>query len=147
MTANNERLQFGCYYATRRYENGLTEQVLLKPLTQTDYVDGWQCKLPKNVKKNNIYNWNVQLSQLPPHLWNKAKLRMNEDGKYVYNKIRNGIYHYNVSKTDFDNEMRSLYEQVNSSRPNLQYVRELVEVLKREKLTGWLLTRGMRLLA
>ena len=141
MATNNNKLQFGCYNVNVSKEDGSTETILCKPLTQSEYAEGWQAVLPRRTKKSNVYNWNVTLSQLPPHLWSRCHLHLDEDGKEYYNRINDGIYRYNVSTTDYDNEMRELYQQLQRTQPNLSRVRELVEELK-YNVSGRLLTRA-----
>lgn len=139
----NDKLQFGCYYVDRIYENGTNERVLLKPLSQIEYADGWRCNLPKLSKSNNLYNWNVSLAQLPPHLWKYCYYDYENNN---YKKIKNNIYHYNISSTDYDKEMFELYNLLNQINPNLERVNELYHLLKNNDITGWLLIKAHKLI-
>jgi hypothetical protein len=143
MTTNN-KLQFGCFNVKVRKDNGTTENVLCKPLTQAEYADGWQHVLPRRTKKSNIYNWNVTLAQLPPHLWSRCHTNADEDGKLFNNTISDGIYRYNVSTTDYDNEMRCLYNQLGKLNPDLSQVQYLLNELQ-DNVSGWLLLRAKQL--
>jgi hypothetical protein len=143
--ATNNKLQFGCFNVQVQKDNGTTETVLCKPLTQSEYAEGWQHVLPRRTKKSNIYNWNVTLAQLPPHLWSRCHTRVDEDGKRLYNTISDGIYRYNVSLTDYDDEMRELHQQVRRVNPDLVRVRSLVNELQ-DNVSGWLLLRAKQLL-
>lgn len=140
------KLQFGCFKVDLRSEDGSSESVLCKPLTQAEFADGWQCVLPRRTKKSNVYNWNVTLAQLPPHLWSKCSTYYDEEGKENYHKINDGIYQYTVSRTDYDDEMVELHRQIHKTVVDRTLVRGLVENLK-DNVSGWLLIRANKLSA
>ena len=109
-----QKLHFGCYtVALPKINSTEADTVLCKPLTQSDYMDGWQAVLPKKTPKSTVYNWNVQLSQLPPHLWSRCHEKINNEGKPYYKRIQDNIYLYNVTMTPYDNTMRELYKELN----------------------------------
>lgn len=150
--SSSSKLQFGCYNVfcrDRTNENGsLEETVMCKPLTQNEYADGWQVVLPKPKKRKGeesvVYNWNVTLAQLPPHLWNRCHLNY-RDGKPNYNRVKDGIYVYNVAYNDFDDMLISLNRELSKVYPNSAMVRELYEQVKTQT-SGWLLTRAKNFL-
>jgi hypothetical protein len=139
------KLQFGCYHANLPQADGSVERVLCKPLSQADYAEGWEVVLPKRKKKSTIYNWNVNLAQLPPYLWNRCHHSVNEEGKYIYTSVRDGIYSYNVTLTEFDGMMRDLYKEIERSNKNYQRIQELYEQVK-QQTSGWLVMRAKKVL-
>jgi len=140
------KLQFGCFNVKLTNTNGSSETVLCKPLTQSDYADGWQYVLPERTKKSDLHNWNVSLAQLPPHLWNKCRTYYNDEGKECYQKINDNIYVYNVVRTDYDDMMRELHHQLLKIHPDKNAVRSLVNELK-DNVSGWLLLRANKTLS
>ena len=140
------KLQFGCFNVKLTNTDGSSETVLCKPLTQSEYADGWQCVLPQRTRKSDLHNWNVSLAQLPPHLWSKCRTYYNDDGKECYRKINDNIYVYNVVKTDYDDMMHELHSHLHQANPNKNAIRTLVNELK-DNVSGWLLTRANIVLA
>lgn len=140
------KLHFGCYTVTLPKIGEIEpETVVCKPLTQTDYMDGWMAVLPKKTPKSTVYNWNVQLSQLPPHLWSHCHEKINSEGKSYYKRIQDGIYLYNVMMTPHDNMMKELYKELNRDVPNSMKVQTLYDMIK-DHTTGWLPMKAKRYL-
>ena len=144
--ANNNKLHFGCFNVKLTNMDSSSETVLCKPLTQSDYADGWQYVLPKRTKNSDLHNWNVSLAQLPPHLWKKFRTYYNDDGKECYRKINDGIYVYNVVRTDYDDMMCKLYQHLQKVNPDKNMIRNLINELK-DNVSGWLLLRANKMIA
>jgi len=140
-----QKLQFGCYHATLPQQDGSTLSVLCKPLNQADYAEGWQTILPKRKKKSTVYNWNVNLAQLPPHLWHHCHKHVNNEGEMVYNSVNGCIYRYNVSVTEDDDIMVALRNEMDRTVPNLTNVEYFYDAVK-QHTSGWLVMRAKKLL-
>ena len=141
MSIETSKLKFG-WYSVSMHHIGETEPetVLCPPLSQVDYADGWQAVLPLKKPKSDIYSWNVNLAQLPPHLWQKCHVNY-RNGKPSYNRVRDGIYLYNVALTEHDDNMRALHRELVRPVPDASSVNELYEMVK-EHASGWLLIRA-----
>lgn len=136
--------------------------------TQKELAEGWRVVLPNNnmviksteetkdsegnvVKKHTrenkeIYN-EVNLAQLPPHLYPKF-LRKNSgtDNIIVFDKI----YKFRVNKTPHDDMIQELYKLVLVKYPTVSQMKkisELVEVLEANNVSGWLLIRAKEMLS
>jgi hypothetical protein len=143
MTSELKKLQFGCYYVTLAHSNPeeKSEEILCKPLTQSDYAEGWKAVLPKKKQNSTVYNWNVNLAQLPPHLWDKCHLKFNKDGKPYYHRISDNIYTYNVSITDHDTSLFQLNKELCRPCPSSDVVKQLYDEVK-QHVSGWLILRA-----
>lgn len=142
----NNKLHFGCYTVTLPKMNEMEpETIVCNPLTQSDYMDGWIAVLPRKKAKSTVYNWNVQLSQLPPHLWSRCYVKINTEGKMYYKRIQDGIYLYNVTMTPYDNIMMELYKELNRILPDNTKVQTLYDTIK-DNTSGWLLMSAKRFL-
>ena len=143
--------------------NGLVvKNETVKYLSENDFVDNWQMKLPKyrfeEVKKtvdgNEIVSRVISplkrriiLSQLPPHLWDREpKVLYDEDGKvseYLY-KDRKYVWWY-VKPTPVDDEIRELYKELQYIPwMNVDRVKELLGIIEDNKAGGWLVKRGWK---
>ena len=147
MSIESKKLQFGWYQVTLLKINAdePKETVLCKPLNQSDYMEGWQAVLPTKKPKSTVYNWNVNLAQLPPHLWHRCHMKYNKEGKSYYQRINDGIYTYNVSKTEHDDDMFKLYDMMNKSILDKSGINKLYETIK-PHVSGWLLMRANKIL-
>jgi hypothetical protein len=124
-----------------------SEEVVCKPLTQDDYANGWQAVLPHTSKhsKHPIHHWSVTLAQLPPHLWSKYRIDVDEDGNKFYPVIRDGIYHYTVTETEHDGILVALLQELQRDhKANKEKVREYVKKL--DGVNGWLIIRAKKFL-
>ena len=141
MSIETSKLKFGWYSVSMPHVGEVEpETVLCPPLSQNDFADGWQAVLPRKTPKADIYSWNVNLAQLPPHLWHKCHVNYRE-GKPYYNRVRDGIYLYNVALTEHDDNMRTLYKELQRPVLNKGYISDLYEMVK-EHASGWLLIRA-----
>jgi hypothetical protein len=147
MSSEPKKLQFGCYSVKLPHINieEQQEEVVCKPLTQADYAEGWVAVLPKKRSNSTIYNWNVNLAQLPPHLWSKCHVKINKEGKPYYHRISDGIYTYNVSMTEYDDSMLQLNKEMSRSVINKDIVRDLYDTIK-QHTSGWLVIKAKELL-
>ena len=147
MSSEPRKLQFGCYAVTLPHLNSEEkgEEVVCKPLSQADYAEGWVAVLPKKRANSTVYNWNVNLAQLPPHLWSKCHIKINKEGKEYYHRISDGIYTYNVTKTEHDDVMIMLNKELSSIVPRKTHVQVLYENLK-QHTSGWLVMRAKEFL-
>jgi uncharacterized protein YlbG (UPF0298 family) len=145
--------------------NGLVvKNEVVKYLTEEDFVDNWQMKLPryrfeevkKMVDNNEVVSRVVSpmrrkiiLSQLPPHLWDREpKILRDEDGKvveYLY-KDKKYVWWY-VRPTPVDDEIRELKSELRFiPEMNKERVKELLGIIEDNKAGGWLVKRGWRAL-
>jgi hypothetical protein len=115
-----------------------SSKVLCSPLTQMELADGWVQVLPKRIRNNESFHFNVYLSELPPHLW----CRLREDFNGGYKLIKNYIYYYTVKKTYMDDMFLQLYKLINSNNPNRDRMMKLVNKLESNKMRGWLLIKA-----
>jgi hypothetical protein len=140
----------------------IVKQETVKYLTEEDFIENWQMKLPKyryeQVKKtvdgidvvSNIVSpmrRKVILSQLPPHLWSRTpKVLKDEDGtvsEYLY-KDRKYMRWY-VRPTPVDDEIKELYQELQFiPEMNVERVKELLTLIEDNKAGGWLVKRGWR---
>lgn len=141
------KLHFGCYTVKlpKTTVGSEPETVVCKPLSQADYAEGWVAVLPKKTKQSTIYNWNVNFSQLPQHLWHRCHLQYNREGKPYYNRVSDGIYLYNVTMTEYDNTYFELNRELSRCLPSKPKVQELYDTVK-EHTTGWLAIRAKQFL-
>ena len=111
--------------------------------TQNELADGWRIQLPKrNMRKkiikdeikwyNHLYTNEVTLAQLPEHLWNKI----------TFNKVRDRFFIFKIIKTDFDEEIKELFNLVTNLPNDINRMKELVNILNNNNITGWVLTRA-----
>jgi hypothetical protein len=113
------------------------------PLSQTELSDDWRQKVPKYKKQKTLHHFSVILTELPFYLWKKLKYN-NEDNFYY---IKDGIYEYSVVKTEYDDIILELYNQLYyKSYPNLLKDKELYEVLKQNDYKGWLMLKAKKLI-
>jgi hypothetical protein len=140
-----QKLHFGCYSVTLPKYGMEKETIVCKPLSQADYAEGWMAVLPKKTKQSTIYNWNVNFSQLPSHLWHRCHLQYNREGKPYYNRIYDGIYLYNVTITEHDEQYFALNRELSRCVPDKAKVQELYDTVK-EHTTGWLAIRAKQFL-
>lgn len=144
------KLQFGWYSVKMpqcgsQLDEQQPEQVLCKPLSQADYSEGWQAVLPKKRKDSTIYNWNVNLAQLPPHLWHRCHTAYNKEGKEFFKRITDGIYLYSVVKTEHDDTFIALNKELSKPILNSEKVRSLYNLVK-DHTSGWLVMRANKYL-
>ena len=139
------KLHFGCYSVKLQNTTMEPETFVCKPLTQADYAEGWRAVLPKKNKRSTIYNWNVNFSQLPPHLWDRCHLQYNHEGKEYYNRVSDGIYLYNVAITEHDSTFFELNRELSRCLPDKTKVQELYNKVK-EHTTGWLALKAKHFL-
>lgn len=145
--------------------NGLVvKNEVVKYLTEDDFVDNWQMKLPryrfeevkKMVDNNEVVSRVVSpvrrkiiLSQLPPHLWDREpKILYDEDHKvveYLY-KDKKYVWWY-VRPTPVDDEIRELKRELRFiPEMNKERVKELLGIIEDNKAGGWLVKRGWKAL-
>lgn len=157
MSIKKEKLPFGHYKVNHTkvsqqsefsYNIIGTEKVVCKPLTQDDYANGWRSIIPRSSKNNNqpIHHWSVTLAQLPPHLWHNYKKDIHKDSNIFNRVICDGIYHYTITQTDYDEILIGLYHELqrnyNANKNNLhEYIKKL------DGVNSWLIIRANILLS
>jgi hypothetical protein len=119
------------------------EEVIVKPLTQDEIADGWQLNVPKYQPLQPVHHWSVTLSQLPPHLWKKLQIDYKDNKPYIP-IIKDGIYYYSINSTKHDNDLKSLYyEMQKGDNANIQTIKELLKNIDNE-INGWLIIRAKK---
>ncbi len=134
------------------YEQKDTVNHTVQMLSQNEYANGWRQVVPKKrvyIKRfkddngmehskisSNVFRMNVNLAQLPHHLWT----RIRHNRSYV----SDGMYNYNVERTDVDNEIRELahYTTVPYNSANRERVNSLLSTMKENDVYGWVTIRA-----
>ena len=130
----------------------------VKNISQEDIADGWKIILPSKYKKykinnndtseessynNQIHHFNISLSELPPHLWNKPIIK-----KYLYSDdldenncftIIDKIYVYSINKTEHYEKIYSLHNEFNKYIKNNNYIIDLYNYCYENNIKGWLM--------
>jgi hypothetical protein len=133
----------------RKLGQFVVNDVVVSPLNQEELADGWRMVLPEPKKSTKQHFFNIQLSYLPDHLWERLNTKQtykDEQDVTYYNPIVDKIYTYNVKVSDYDNLLFELFNVVSSKYPNVEQVRSLVENLEQLRVKGWLMIRAKRLL-
>ncbi len=143
MTTVNQNLKHGEYkiklYQINSDKIILTEEAIMKPLSQEDLSEGWLRVRPK--RKDVIHHFSIYLSQLPSNLWSKVK-RTFDDNKDYYHKIKDGNYHYTIKNSVNDELIFELYKNLMSSRPKLRKIRDLYNELNNNRVKGWIMFKA-----
>jgi len=160
---NNCHLKLGQFVVSKIYTDNLqpNEDIIVSPLTQTELADGWKLILPKKRKISTLHEFNINLVELPKHLWSKLKcydskqlykpppgledsiIEPIENKKIIntkyYSKIIDKIYEYNINYNDSDDIALKLYKELLKINSNTQKIIEFYNILNEIKLKGWLL--------
>lgn len=141
----------------------------IDPLNEDELKEGWIRVLPKSLLlKNREFNNNVKVSstnkkyrrvkryytfeltllELPNNLF-KSLRRNYRDGNFLNYTVNNRIFRYMVISTDFDNDIFELRRLINikSNKYDKKRIRKIVDKLKNEKLSGWILKKAEDILA
>lgn len=119
------------------------DEIICKPPTQEDLADGWRQNLPKSAKNQPIHHWSVTLAQLPPYLWYMYKKDF-QDNKEVNPIIKDGIYYYSVNQTKYDNDLKSLYQELMKGYyADKNEIKMLLDKLDNQ-VNGWLIIRAKK---
>ena len=145
MTTVNQNLKHGEYkiklYKMNSDKIILTEETIVKPLSQEDLSEGWLRVTPK--KKDIIHHFSIYLSQLPSNLWSKVKRNYSNDNtKDYYIKIKDGNYHYTIKNSSNDELIFELYKNIMSSRPKIRKIKDLYTELNNNRVKGWIMFKA-----
>jgi hypothetical protein len=137
------------------YEQKDTVNHTVQMLSQNEYANGWRQVVPKKrvyIKRfkdengmehskisSNVFRMNVNLAQLPFHLWR----RMRHNSTYV----SEGMYSYNVERTDVDGDIRELYQYTTQPYNSLdrERVLSLLNTMKENDIYGWVTIKAAAL--
>lgn len=135
------------YLENNKFRETDETSVVCKPLTQEDYADGWVANLPKPKKSQYpIHHFSISLGLLPPHLWSKVHKQYDQDYNEYYPIIKDNIYHYKITESEYDNTLMDLYRELNRGRfACREKVRAHLEKLENVK-NSWLVIRARRFL-
>jgi hypothetical protein len=116
-------------------------------ISQEEIAEGWKLKLPyKRVNQDNI-NIIINLSELPPHLWNiyidKILYNNNDD---IYIKIYDKILLYNIIKSEHNDLLLNLYNEINKLYPHKKKLIEYYNYCKINNINGWIIIKLEKLL-
>ena len=111
------------------------------PLTQKEIAEGWCQKIPKNNKKSIQYHFSITIDELPFNLWNKIN-KYSNDEFYI---VKNNIFLYSITKTEYDELLFELYNEITKHNPNVNIISQLYENLK-TKFNGCLIIKAELLL-
>ena len=132
--------------STDKFIPGNVEERVWKGLTQDELADDWHQVIPRMRRGQPVHHWSVNLAQLPQHLWSRYRSRVDDDGNIFYPAIKDGVYHYSVTQTEYDAVLRQLYQEVSRGcLANKQRLHELVGKLD-NKVNGWLVIKARRLM-
>jgi hypothetical protein len=112
--------------------------VINELISQEEIAEGWKQVYKK--KKNFINHFNIYLSQLPPHLWNKLTI------EEKYYKAKDYYIHYSVNKTKHDSFVFDLYTEINKRYYCKNRLKELLKYCLSNNITGWLIIKTQELL-
>jgi len=122
-------------------------------LTQNEYADNWQLVVPpkrnyikhyeengvkKRILKSNLFKINLNLAQLPNHLWHRINYK---------NNVSDGMYLYHIESTPVDNYIRELVNILNRSY-DIKYtnrVKQLLNELRENDIFGWIVIKAKSL--
>lgn len=159
---NSFHLKLGQFVVKRKYSDCLqpNEDIIVSPLTQKELADGWKLVLPKKKKVSSLHEFNINLVELPKHLWSKLKCYDNkqlykpppglediveptENKKIIntkcYSKIVDNIYEYTVNYNESDDTALKLYKELLKLNRNTQKIINFYNFLNELNLKGWLL--------
>lgn len=127
------------------YQQKDTVNHTVQMLSQNEYANGWRQVVPKKrtyVKRfkdennmehskisSNVFRMNVNLAQLPYHLWNRLK----HNSSYV----SEGMYNYHVEKTQVDDDIRELASYTHANYGKKSRVQSLLNTMKENDIFGW----------
>ena len=129
------------------YEQKDTVNHTVQMLSQNEYANGWRQVVPQKrvyIKRfkdengmehskisSNVFRMNVNLAQLPHHLWH----RMRNNSSY----ISEGMYSYSVERTDIDSDIRELVQYTTQpyNSANRDRVLSLIDTMKENDIYGW----------
>ena len=118
------------------------EEHIVSQLSQEELAEGWRLVLPKAYKSSTIHHFNVYLTQLPPHLWSRLRVRHSLNDTNYYITCRDQVYHYTIKSSKYDEQILVLYTEVMRRNPNVKLVSEIYNSLNKHSIRGWLMTRA-----
>lgn len=100
----------------------------------------------RRIKRYNVFD--ICLLEVPNHLWKRLKWNYS-DGKFYNYTVTDRIHKYNIYSTEFDNEIFELRKLINknSNKYNIVRINEIVNLLKSEDLSGWILNKANRIVS
>jgi hypothetical protein len=122
------------------------KDLFVQPLTQEEIASGWRMNLPHTTKKITKHHFNINLSQLPPYLWQKMDFDTKITNENCYPTINDNIYYYSVKQTKNDDKLRELYTELYSKKPNKSKVSELYDFLLDHHTKGWIMIKAQQFL-
>jgi hypothetical protein len=102
-------------------------------LTQDDIANNWKTVIKKKKYKEFIES-EIKLYELPSHLW--------KDNKINDNIIIDGPFKYNLVKTDYDEKILQLYNEINKEDKNIILIKELYDYCISLNISSWLLIKA-----
>nr|QFG74570.1 MAG: hypothetical protein [Megaviridae environmental sample] len=125
----------------------------IKNLSQHELAEGWQQVLKNpdyNKKEGSKYyyhTYNVSLAQLPEHLWNKLQPIYDRDkGCIRHYFVKDKHNKYIVECNDLDSDIRLLYKLYLNYWMYETEMKELLDNLTKNDISGWLIIRCKKLL-
>lgn len=109
---------------------------MLSFLSQEDIAEGWNIYIKKK-KYKNLMETNIYLSQLPPQLWSKIN-----NNTYVIDRI----FKYNLIKTEHDDKVLKLYEEIMHKYKNIKLINELYKYCSSINISGWIMIKTKQIL-
>jgi len=138
MTENKRKKDH--FYVYDRRKNVSTE---VNYLSQHELAEGWQQNIPRRYfiekKLVSYHHFSVSLAYLPDHLW--PKLRRNRKTNQ-YETIKYGVARYTVTKTEQDDIIIRLYNEIHQYRPDINILQECINLLEQSQPRSWLVVRA-----
>ena len=101
-------------------------------LTQEDIADDWKTVIKKK-KYKELIETEIKLYELPPHLWKQYNI----DNDIIID----GPFKYKLIKTDYDDKILQLYNEINKENKNIILIKELYEYCISINITSWLIIK------
>lgn len=120
-----------------------TISVEVNRLSQEELADGWTQVLPSKYKQHQKHHFNIELSELPSHLWSKPLIL-----HYLYSSdnlddnncftINDNIYSYSINRSEHYSNIYNLYIEYNKNIKNNSIILDLYNYCLKYNINGWL---------
>ena len=119
------------------------KQYVVNQPTQQEFSEGWRLVVPRLKSKSTLHHFSIYLSQLPPHLWKYLYTSYSDNNKY-YKVIKEGVYHYNVKMSKYDNDIKKMYKAI--KKYDNEKVRTIYNSLEKQHIKGCIMLYAKKML-
>ena len=158
----------GSFNVRVKQTDGTIKKHTVNSLSQHDISNGWRMILPNkklitvthkkedgtivNLRKTNESFFKINLSQLPPHLFNKL-IPVYRKGHLIHYKVSDKCYTYLVQETPIDSHILKLLKYCNLyengyviyKEDELEEIKESLAILNENEIKGWVAIKSNRL--